>query len=125
MAQSIGKAGKTQEFQRAKGNNEEGTDATPNERSGTSSYSFFFCGVSRSTGLTPSASANSHSETTVGLRFPCSRPLMYCWLKPDFSANASCVRPFSSLSLLTFRPTSFRMSMRHGLADVRAAVYQL
>jgi len=39
---------------------------------------------------------------------------MYCWLKPDISANRSCVRPFLRLIRLTFRPTSFRMSMRVG-----------
>ena len=36
---------------------------------------------------------------------------MYCWLKPERSANCSCVRPFFSLNRLTFRPTSLRISM--------------
>jgi hypothetical protein len=48
----------------------------------------------------------------VGLRLPCSRPLMYCWLNPERSANSSCVRPLSCRIRLTFRPTSLRMSMR-------------
>ena len=29
------------------------------------------------------------SVTTVGLRRPCSSPLMYCWLKPDHSSICS------------------------------------
>jgi hypothetical protein len=52
--------------------------------------------------------------TTVGLRWPPSRPLMYCWLKPEISANRSCVRPFFCLIRLTFCPTSLRMSMQTG-----------
>lgn len=39
---------------------------------------------------------------------------MYCWLKPESSANCSCVRPFNCLNLLTLRPTNLRISMRHG-----------
>jgi len=39
-------------------------------------------GRTRSTCDTPSACASSQSVTTVGFRFPTSRPLRYCWLKP-------------------------------------------
>jgi hypothetical protein len=53
-------------------------------------------------------------EGNDGLRRPCSRLLMYCWLKPEISENGSCVRLFFCLILLTFRPTSLRMSMRKG-----------
>lgn len=37
---------------------------------------------------------------------------MYCWLKPENSANCSCVKPLFSLIRLTFPPTNLRMSMR-------------
>lgn len=43
--------------------------------------------------LTANALANSYSEMIVGLRCPFSRPLMYCWLKPDFTAPASSPLP--------------------------------
>jgi hypothetical protein len=49
----------------------------------------FFLGLSRSMWLTPRAVANSKTVTIVGLRFPFSRPLRYCWLKPEISANCS------------------------------------
>jgi len=52
--------------------------------------------------------------TIEGLRRPFSRPLMYCWLNPEISANRSWVRPFFSLIRFTLRPTSARMSMREG-----------
>lgn len=41
----------------------------------------------------------------VGLRLPRSRPLTYCWLKPDFSANASCVIPRRWRIRRKLRPT--------------------
>jgi len=50
---------------------------------------------------------------------------MYCWLKPDTSANCSWVRPFSSLILRTLDPTIRRMSMATGLPDVVGYVYHL
>ena len=37
---------------------------------------------------------------------------MYCWLKPESSANCSCVKDFFCLMRLTFFPTNLRMSMR-------------
>jgi hypothetical protein len=33
--------------------------------------------------LTPRAVASSYRLTIVGSRRPCSRPVMYCWLKPE------------------------------------------
>jgi len=50
---------------------------------------------------------------------------MYCWLKPERSANCSWVRPFSCLIRLTFRPTSLRISMRPRSADCDPRIYQL
>lgn len=50
--------------------------------------------------------------TIEGFRRPFSRPLMYCWLNPDSSANFSWVRPFLSRIRFTLRPTSARISMR-------------
>ena len=37
---------------------------------------------------------------------------MYCWLKPENSANFSCVKDLFCLISLTFRPTNLRISMR-------------
>jgi len=42
----------------------------------------FRSGRTNSTWLTPSADESSNSVTTVGLRRPRSRSLMYCWLNP-------------------------------------------
>jgi hypothetical protein len=86
---------------------------------GVPRYSRAWCypsplGRSRSRWLTPSAVASSNSVTIVGFRRPCSKPLMYCWLKPETSASCSWVKPFSRLIRPTFRPTSLRMSMRGG-----------
>jgi hypothetical protein len=71
-------------------------------------------GLTSSMWLTPSAMASSYSVIIVGFRRPRSRLLTYCWLNPETSANSSCVRPFFCLILLTFRPTSLRISMRNG-----------
>jgi hypothetical protein len=54
-------------------------------------------GVTRSTCETPNACESSYRVTIVGLRLPCSRSLMYCWLKPDRSSTCSWVSPFSRL----------------------------
>ena len=58
-----------------------------------------------------------YSVTTVGLRRPCSSPLIYCWLKPDSSSTCSWVRPLSRRIRAKLRPTSRRMSMPAGMAD--------
>jgi hypothetical protein len=70
--------------------------------------------------LTPSADANSKTVTIVGLRFPFSRPLRYCWLKPEISANCSWVSPLFCLIRLTFCPTSLRISMHGGQPITRS-----
>lgn len=46
-------------------------------------------GVSNSTGVALSALASSYSVTMVGLRFPRSRSLIYCWENPERSDNSS------------------------------------
>ena len=46
-------------------------------------------GATRSAWLMPSALASSNNVTTVGLRRPRSRPLIYCWVKPEASAKLS------------------------------------
>ena len=66
-----------------------------------------------------------YTLTIVGFRFPRSSPLMYCCVKPERSANCSCVRLFSSLMRRTFRPISFRMSMRTGWTATHFVVYPL
>jgi hypothetical protein len=50
-------------------------------------------------GITPNADACCQSVTTFGFR-PRSRLLMYCWLKPESSANGSWVKP--SFCLIRF-----------------------
>ena len=64
--------------------------------------------------MAPRATDSSYRVMIVGLRRPRSKLLMYCWLNPDISANCSWVRPFFSLSRLTFRPTSLRISCAGG-----------
>lgn len=68
-------------------------------------------GKTRSTWLTPSVVASSNSVTTVGLRRPCSNPLIYCCVKPEASENFSCVKPFCFRSFRKFRPTNLRISI--------------
>lgn len=68
-------------------------------------------GKTRFTWLTPSVVASSNSVTTVGLRRPCSNPLIYCCVKPDASENFSCVKPFCFRSFKKFRPTNLRISI--------------
>src|SRR5262245_51032197 len=61
----------------------------------------------------------------VGLRRPRSKPLRYCWLKPERSSTASWVSPFSRRMRAKLRPTSFRISMRPKSAGYILEVYQL
>lgn len=68
-------------------------------------------GKTRFTWLTPSVVASSNSVTTVGLRRPCSNPLIYYCVKPDASENFSCVKPFCFRSFKKFRPTNLRISI--------------
>lgn len=70
-------------------------------------------GEMRSFGEAPSAWASSNSVTTVGLRRPCSSPLMYCCENPESSATRSCVSPRAARRRAKFRPTRRRMSMTH------------
>lgn len=68
-------------------------------------------GKTRFTWLTPSVVASSNSVTTVGLRRPCSNPLIYCCVESDASENFSCVKPFCFRSFKKFRPTNLRISI--------------
>src|ERR1700730_12046309 len=96
----------------------------PFARLGTETYSSSAERTS-SMWLKASGGARLWRLTIVGLRRPCSRPLRYCWLKPESSASCSWVKPFSCLIRLTFRPTSLRMSMRRRSADNEPLIYQL
>lgn len=48
---------------------------------------------------------------SVGFRRPLSRPLRYCWLRPDRAATSSCVRYFSRRMRAKFLPTKVRISI--------------
>ena len=78
-----------------------------------------------SAGDVSSACASSKSDTTVGLRRPRSRSEMYCCEKPERSAYCSWVKPATSLSLRTLRPTGLRMSMHKPLAVRVQSLYLL
>jgi len=58
--------------------------------------------------FTPISAAIGGALIGLGLRRPRSRSLMYCWLKPERSANSSCVRPLASLIFFAFLPTNLR-----------------
>ena len=59
----------------------------------------------------PERAASSNSVTTVGLRRPLSRSLIYCWVEPEASAKLSCVKPLAFLNRPKLRPTSLRISI--------------
>ncbi len=59
---------------------------------------------------------------TVGFRCPLSRPLRYCWLKPDRSSISSWVSPFSLRRREKFWPTSLRISMQKGWQIIHYSV---